>query len=261
MKDSEFIELLNLYLDHEITAADAARLEAEVQANPKRREVYQQYCRMQKACTVLAKDFADTTVEAEDRKVVAFETPRASFWSPGFLATGGLVAAAACVAVVLSNRSPAPAPGQPLTTEPAMASTAKVPSAIETAVAPAALEKVSLDRQVVVNQATGIATNKDVVTFAHAVTMPAPRPLQTAVAMNTLALSNSNHGTQGVTLSGLPQQEQELVTQLDWITALKIAPMKQVRAENLRFEVQTAQQTKNALGQGVIERAAFEFQK
>ena len=34
MKDSEFIELLNLYLDHEISTADAARLEAEVQANP-----------------------------------------------------------------------------------------------------------------------------------------------------------------------------------------------------------------------------------
>ena len=30
MKDSEFIELLNLYLDHEISAADAVRIEAEV---------------------------------------------------------------------------------------------------------------------------------------------------------------------------------------------------------------------------------------
>ena len=30
MKDSEFLELLNLYLDHEISPADAARLEAEV---------------------------------------------------------------------------------------------------------------------------------------------------------------------------------------------------------------------------------------
>ena len=62
MKDSEFIELLNLYLDHEITAADAARLEAEVQASPERRRVYQQYCRMQKACTMLAKDFVDENV-------------------------------------------------------------------------------------------------------------------------------------------------------------------------------------------------------
>jgi hypothetical protein len=57
MKDSEFIELLNLYLDHEISADNAARLEAEVQGNPERRRVYRQYCRMQKACTLLANDF------------------------------------------------------------------------------------------------------------------------------------------------------------------------------------------------------------
>ena len=50
MKDSEFLELLNLYLDHEITPADAARLEAEVRADPERRRTYLQYCRMQKAC-------------------------------------------------------------------------------------------------------------------------------------------------------------------------------------------------------------------
>ena len=47
MKDSEFIELLNLYLDHEISVADAARLEAEVQGSPARRRVYREYCQMQ----------------------------------------------------------------------------------------------------------------------------------------------------------------------------------------------------------------------
>ena len=36
MKDPEFIELLNLYVDHEITSVDAARLEAEVAQNPAR---------------------------------------------------------------------------------------------------------------------------------------------------------------------------------------------------------------------------------
>ena len=57
MKDQEFIELLNLYLDHEISPADAARLEAEVQSNLPRRALYNQYCRMQKACTSLGADF------------------------------------------------------------------------------------------------------------------------------------------------------------------------------------------------------------
>ncbi len=102
MKDSEFLELLNLYLDHEITAADAARLEAEVQSNPNRRRIYQEYCRMQKACTLLAKDFADQPAE---RKVVEFE-PRRSAWTPGLFASGGLAIAAACVALVLINRAP-----------------------------------------------------------------------------------------------------------------------------------------------------------
>src|SRR5882672_10470880 len=105
MKDSEFLELLNLYLDHEISAADAARLEAEVQANPKRRAVYRDYCRMQKACTMLAKDFADQPAE---RKVVDFEPSRPA-WSPGWVAVGGLAAVAACVALVLVNRAPNPA--------------------------------------------------------------------------------------------------------------------------------------------------------
>jgi len=43
MKDREFIELLNLYVDREISAEDALRLEREVATDPKRREVYDQY--------------------------------------------------------------------------------------------------------------------------------------------------------------------------------------------------------------------------
>src|SRR6476620_5983664 len=99
MKDSEFTELLNLYLDHEISAADAARLEAEVQSNPARRRVYEDYCRMQKACKMLAQDFASETSEA-DRKIVAFESgANAARNKLGYL-TGALAAAAACVAAV-----------------------------------------------------------------------------------------------------------------------------------------------------------------
>ena len=57
MKELEFIELLNLYLDHEISPEDAARLEAEVLNNPARRRVYREYCQMQKACKAIAVDF------------------------------------------------------------------------------------------------------------------------------------------------------------------------------------------------------------
>ncbi|MBI5769008.1 MAG: zf-HC2 domain-containing protein [Verrucomicrobia bacterium] len=107
MKDSEFIELLNLYLDHEISAADAARLEAEVQRNPARREIYRQYCQMQKACSLLASDF--TAAPAEGRKVVSFEQPRHAAWQPLRWSAAGL-AAAACIAFVVLNRNTNPTP-------------------------------------------------------------------------------------------------------------------------------------------------------
>jgi anti-sigma factor RsiW len=102
MKDSKFIELLNLYVDHQISAADAALLEAEIQQDPKRRQVYRQYCQMQKACTLLADTFR-SEAPAADAKVVAFDSRRRRL-APFAYATG-LVAAAACVALVLVNRS------------------------------------------------------------------------------------------------------------------------------------------------------------
>jgi len=106
MKDAEFIELLNLYLDHEISAADAARLEAEVQRSPARRQVYRQYCQMQKACSMLSADFV---AEREAKKIIAFE-PRQSAWRPAIWSMAGLAAAAACAAFVLFNRNSAVAP-------------------------------------------------------------------------------------------------------------------------------------------------------
>jgi anti-sigma factor RsiW len=106
MKDSEFIELLNLYLDHEISASDAARLETEVLNNPARRTVYQDYCRMQKACKLLAQDFVEESTPAP-RNVVAFEGGRRSS-RVGWIATGTFAAAAACLAVVLTVKREAP---------------------------------------------------------------------------------------------------------------------------------------------------------
>jgi hypothetical protein len=113
MKDSEFIELLNLYLDHEISAADAVRLEAEVQGNAARRRIYEDYCRMQKACKVLAHDFQTEAPGVPERKVIPFEPaadapvrqPARAARASGFYTFGTLAAAAACVAVILVSRS------------------------------------------------------------------------------------------------------------------------------------------------------------
>lgn len=104
MKDTEFIELLNLYLDHELSAADAARLEAEVQTNAARRRVYEQYCRMQNACKVLAADFAAEAPAASTEKILAFDSATARRRPAGLWAVGSLAAAAAFVAFVLVGR-------------------------------------------------------------------------------------------------------------------------------------------------------------
>jgi anti-sigma factor RsiW len=100
MKDSKFIELLNLYVDHQISASDAALLESEIQKNPERRRVYRQYCQMQKACSVLAENFR--TEAPVGNNVVAIETPRPRFAPFGYAI--GALAAAACVAFVAVQR-------------------------------------------------------------------------------------------------------------------------------------------------------------
>ena len=49
MKESRFIELVNLYVDRQISTAETAELEAEIQVSPRHRKIYQQYCHMQRA--------------------------------------------------------------------------------------------------------------------------------------------------------------------------------------------------------------------
>jgi hypothetical protein len=100
MNDSEFIALLNLYVDHEISASDAIRLEAEVLSDPKRRQIYRQYCQMDKACSILAAQFTEDTVHQ-----VKIEEPRRD-WSNAFYSAG--LAAAACIAIFLAIRHQEP---------------------------------------------------------------------------------------------------------------------------------------------------------
>jgi hypothetical protein len=97
MKESKFIELLNLYVDHEISPEDAALLEEAILQNPRRRQIYRQYCRMQRACTiVLDRAESENEAQAAPGGVVAFAAQRSSRW--GYYAAG--LAAAACVALV-----------------------------------------------------------------------------------------------------------------------------------------------------------------
>ncbi len=107
MKESRFIELLNLYVDHQLSADEVPELEAEIANNSARRNTYQQYCRIQKACTVLFEQErtqapTSATLAASlrdaDRKIVAFPDQR--FRRRSYYPVG-LLTAAACVAFVV----------------------------------------------------------------------------------------------------------------------------------------------------------------
>ncbi len=250
MKDSEFIALLNLYLDHEISATDAARLEAEVQVHPARRNDYQQNCRMQKACRVLAADFttADSSPATEaEQKVVAFDAAVATAAAErrqrvrGLYSLGGLAAVAACIAFVLVNRGTPDAPTAP----EVIAGTAVAPAAVEVPVAQAAAS--AAPRGGIVSVAGNRAAS--------------PR-VQPSLVSEQLFLSNTP------TNALLTASMQDSAHQLAWIPNLQLAPLSQrTPAEELRFDARPATLRPEVRSLGgpqaqpgaEIEMAAFRF--
>ncbi|CAM2849651.1 anti-sigma factor family protein [Rariglobus hedericola] len=118
MNDRRFIELLNLYVDHQIDPSEAAELEAEVLRNPSRRRAYDQYCRLQRGCSLLgaharsaapaSQGFARSVRDAE-RKIAA---PRRAvpIWRTAYSGAFATAAMAACVVVivVVNRQSSAP---------------------------------------------------------------------------------------------------------------------------------------------------------
>jgi hypothetical protein len=119
MKESRFIELINLYIDRQIGPEEAAELEAEIARSPAHRRTYLQYCRMHRACTMLFENFhapatsLNQALSQAERKVTAF--PSRGFRLTRIFVGAGL-AAAACVAFMLvihpaSTSTPAAKPG------------------------------------------------------------------------------------------------------------------------------------------------------
>ena len=125
MKESTFMELLNLYIDQQISPEDAARLEDEIQSNARRRLVYQQYCKMHRACTIVLGNYG-TTTEAE---TAAEFRPQARRPAWGYYAAG---LAAACVALVAAQ----------VYLRPVRLTAPSAPAAIPVAAAPAADQSV-----------------------------------------------------------------------------------------------------------------------
>jgi hypothetical protein len=102
MKDNRFIELLNLYIDRQITAAETAELEAEMQASPRRRAIYRQYCQLHSATKQVYQSFRTDAVEqqagAPGGRVVTADFSRRT--KSNWIHYAGGLAAAACLAVV-----------------------------------------------------------------------------------------------------------------------------------------------------------------
>lgn len=132
MNESRFIELLNLYVDHQLSSTEAAELEAEILRNAKRRQMYQQYCRMQKACTLLFEQelshaptsaTLSASLSEADRKIIAF--PKSKPRSRRAYYPIGMVAVAACAAFVFVRTTRTDDPAK----APLQVVTAPVPSA------------------------------------------------------------------------------------------------------------------------------------
>lgn len=157
MKDARFKELLNLHLDHRLSAAEAEELEAALRADPARLKALRDYEAMQSACATL---FA--RVEARAPSSVALrralrqaenriEHPRSlrDAWGwPTWGITGGL---AACVALVVARLSQ---PALGIAKEPGKAAPSAAPAAVLAAAVPVAGPSVAPVRSVVPSQIT-----------------------------------------------------------------------------------------------------------
>jgi anti-sigma factor RsiW len=123
MTDRRFIELLNLYVDDQLDPMEASELEAEVMSSPARRHTYDQYCRLQRGCSLLGDSarsiapslngFARSLREAE-LKIAA--PRRTTAWRTAYAGMFSAAAMAACVVVVvmLNRSAPNSEPDGPL---------------------------------------------------------------------------------------------------------------------------------------------------
>ena len=229
MKDTEFIELLNLYVDHEIGVEDAKRLEAEVRRSPERFRTYREYCQMQKACAVLS---AQHVGAASDGKAVAFE-PASRTRGFGVYASG-VCAAAACVAlaVVLSKGDGS------LTSAPQKSDT--------TSVATVRIEVPSAAR----------ALLRDVPSMVSL--SPRSLELKSVLATQPLALTSEQRGADSTTVAD---------ERFAWMNRAEFATLPRVNADTLLFEAKAAEPFDGRTFGGrrssewPVEKAAFQFQR
>jgi hypothetical protein len=105
MKDTRFTELVNLYIDRQISPEEAAELELEIQSNPRRRQVYRQYCQMHRATKLVYESFRAHATEGgqpvrQPASIASLQSRIRQRRMRWVYAASGL-AAAACVAIAV----------------------------------------------------------------------------------------------------------------------------------------------------------------
>lgn len=235
MNDSKFIELLNLFLDHEITPADAKLLEAEVQRSPARRRIYREYCEMQKACVMLAEHAATSTTVPEFN--IEKTEAREHSWGLGSWGLGtyaaGFCAAAACLALAVVIRN-------------GNGSATSAPQAVDAAaIASVQIEPSVANQQLRREMPRTVSLN------------PRSPELQPVFIAQSLALT---------------KQQRETVTpvspdpRFDWMNRVQVASLQQINADELLFDARTSLQSdaNTFRSRRPIEtqlKAAFQFQR
>ena len=251
MKESRFIELLNLYVDQELSPADAAELELEISRNLGRRRTYEQYCRMHRACVMLFENERapaphltklNAAVRDADEKVVAFPgaalaaNERGGRSRPGAApawAAAGLVAAAACVALVVMRQAP----------------TANV---VDT--------RSPATQVVTVERATVTGAREEPVSIPQTVTSPRSNYAPVLVA-NTL-LRGHDSSSESAPLSFTSEG-----AALEWMNRVQLSPLQRASVEDLVFEVRSLQTPESRTYRGRnpygvdAEMTAFQFQR
>lgn len=115
MKDTRFTELVNLYIDRQISPAETAELEAEIQSNPRRRQTYLQYCRLHRATKLVYESFrahgGQSATLAAPGNIARFESRKRAARARWIYAAGGLAAAASLAFVVVRSNFGGPAIG------------------------------------------------------------------------------------------------------------------------------------------------------
>ncbi len=265
MRHTRFIELLNLYVDQEITVDQAGELEAEILRNPKRRHTYNQYCKLQRACVSLFESENAQApvphlgklmqaVEAVDAKVEAFPNEK-SFSDPQSspvwwqrMAVGGAVAASFVLVGTVAWRQLGPAPASP------SASTASMPAYVAT-------------KPVVASAPS--PTSGEMVQLATLERRPAREETSESARsalylkswLQSAALSEGRNGEYANNATA--------PVDLEWTRGVELAPINSVKPEELRFESRAAfaspSESRTFRGRGApaanVELSAFQFQR